>query len=366
MATRAFDTLVIKHPDKIASELGKLPELHRSTLARGRQIIRLLALLHDVGHPAFSHAAESALPVSVKGHEDVSAFVIENVLGDLLKSMYFTEAPALLVKLMEKKPEVTFLRQFVVSEMDMDRTDYLRRDSLHCGVDYGHFDFHRLIEAMTVIENPETKQVQIGLERGGEHIFEALILARYQMNTQVYFHRLRRIYDHYLTEFMKSWGPENYKTPEDILSFDDMDLLVLMKREAEHDGPRRELARRISKRDHHRMVYESGDSADIFKVRRAKHVISELKATFPDVDLVADFAETSIHKQMVATDEREDPSSDPLYVANRDGSNPKMISLESSIIQKIPKRFRNVRVYAASANRDLSVIRDVIYKQMNG
>ena len=86
----------------------------------------------------------------------------------------FLQLTGLLVKLMQKKPEVTFLRQFVVSEIDMDR-HVLARDSLHCGVDYGHFDFHRLIEALTVIENPESKQIHIGLERGGEHVFELLI-----------------------------------------------------------------------------------------------------------------------------------------------------------------------------------------------
>jgi HD superfamily phosphohydrolase len=162
MATRAFDALMTKHEDKIAMELSKLPELQSDVLTRGRQVVRMLALLHDIGHPAFSHAAESALPPPLEGHEQVSIYAIKNVLGPMLDERFFQGMSDLLVKLMEKKPEVTFLRQFVVSEIDMDRTDYLRRDSLHCGVDYGHFDFHRLIEALTVIENPESKQLQIG------------------------------------------------------------------------------------------------------------------------------------------------------------------------------------------------------------
>jgi HD superfamily phosphohydrolase len=100
------------------------------------------------------------------------------------------------------------------------------------------------------------------LEAGGEHIFEALILARYQMNTQVYFHRIRRIYDKYLTEFMTSWGKEHYKTTDEVLQYDDMDLLVEMKAEAKKDGPRSQVARRIIERDHHQQIFETGDSAN--------------------------------------------------------------------------------------------------------
>jgi HD superfamily phosphohydrolase len=362
MATRAFDALVAKHEKKITEELSRLHELQNQVLARSRQVVRMLALLHDIGHPAFSHAAESALPL--KDHEEVSIFIIKNVLGHLLDERFFAGMSELLVKLMQKKPEVTFLRQFVVSEIDMDRTDYLRRDSLHCGVDYGHFDFLRLIEALTVIENPESKQIQIGLERGGEHIFEALILARYQMNTQVYFHRIRRIYDRYLTSYMTDWGKEKYKKPEDILEFDDLELLVQMKVESKTDCPRRELARRIIERDHHRVIYETGDSADVLKMRKTKIAFENLKADFPDVDLIIDVGETSIHKQIVPSDDKEDSAWDPLYVADRNGDHPEAIGLESRILGVIPKRFRNIRVFAASVTRDLTEVKTSMYQQM--
>lgn len=364
MATRAFDALSLKHEPKIVDELSKLPELQTDVLARGRQIVRMLALLHDIGHPAFSHAAESALPL--KDHEAVSIHVISKVLGPLLDELFFDGMADLLVRLMEKRPEVTFLRQFVVSEIDMDRTDYLRRDSLHCGVDYGHFDFLRLIEALTVLENPETKQLQIGLERGGEHIFEALILARYQMNTQVYFHRIRRIYDFYLTEYMKSWAKENYRTPEDILDYDDMDLLTRMKTEAKTDGERSELARRIIERNHHKLVYETGDSADVLKMKRTKTAFQAVKAEFPDVDLIIDVGETSIHKQIVPSDDKDDADWDPLYLADKDGAAPKPIGAESRLLSVIPKRFRNVRVFASSSADNLSEVKHAMDQRMVG
>jgi HD superfamily phosphohydrolase len=364
MATRAFDALSTKHPKEISDELAKLPELQDRPLIKGRQVVRMLALLHDIGHPAFSHAAEAALPV--RDHEQVSIYVIQDILGEHLNERFFPGMSNLLVRLMEKKPEVTFLRQFVVSEIDMDRTDYLRRDSLHCGVDYGHFDFHRLIEALTVIVNPETKQIQIGLEPGGEHVFEALILARYQMSTQVYFHRIRRIYDKYLTEFMTSWGKEHYKVIEDILKYDDMDLLVEMKAESAKDGPRSKVARRIIERDHHREVYETGDSANVLVMRKAKVAFENLKAEFPNADLIIDNdGAASIHKQLVASDNEEDSGWDPIYVVKR-GAPPKPIGEVSKILSVIPKKFRNVRVFASSPTDNLSEIAAAMNRQMAG
>ena len=327
--------------------------------------MRLLGLLHDVGHAAFSHAAESVLPPGVETHEDVTIFVMSSILRPLLEDRFFIGVTDLLVKLMQKKPEVTFLRQFVVSEMGMDRTDYLRRDSMHCGVDYGYFDLNRMIEALTVLSNPESGQIQIGLERGGEHIFEALILARYQMNTQVYLHRLRRIYDKYLIAYMSEVGALIYQEPADIQNYDDMDLLVRMKHDAKQDSPAGLVARRIVNRDHHKMLYETGDSADLFKARTARQVFQKISADYPQVDFITDFAETSIHKQIIPSDEKEDPSSDPLYVADRDGGNPRMISLESSILQKIPKRFRNIRIYAATETQDLGQIKTIILNEMS-
>lgn len=203
LATQAFDLLTLRHEERLESELKEVPELSEDTLKKARQIIRLMAMLHDVGHPAFSHAAESTIPGG--GHEGLSIHIMANLLGAEIDQVFFEGASALLVRLMEKSQELTFLREFVASQMDMDRTDYLHRDSLHCGVDYGVFDSGRLIESLTVIENPDSGRLQLAIQRGGEHTFEALILARYQMNTQVYLHRIRRIYDYYLTEY-RSFG----------------------------------------------------------------------------------------------------------------------------------------------------------------
>jgi HD superfamily phosphohydrolase len=347
LATQAFDLLTLRHEERLKEELVQIPELSEETMQKARQIIRLMGLLHDIGHPAFSHAAESTIPGG--DHEKLSVHVIANVLGQEIDRTFFEGAAALLLRLMNKSQELAFIREFVASQMDMDRTDYLRRDSFHCGVDYGVFDSRRLIESITVIENPDSGQLQLAIHRGGEHTFEALILARYQMNTQVYLHRIRRIYDHYLTEFMKLWGSEHHKTFEDVLRHDDTSVLMEIRRDAGTDGPTSAWARRIVERNHHRLILGTGDYADEHRLKRMGRVNRKLREEFSDVDFFLDDAAHSIHKLTVPGE--QDPQED-LYIVEKSGRL-KLLSEDSAIIEKIPKRVRTVRIFADAKDETL-------------
>ena len=92
-----------------------------------------------------------------------------------------------------------------------DRMDYLLRDSHHIGVAYGRFDHYRLIDtlrilpARDIVGAEEAGTPVLGLEEGGQQSAEALLLARYFMYSQVYFHPVRRIYDIHLMEFLREW-----------------------------------------------------------------------------------------------------------------------------------------------------------------
>ena len=353
LATQAFDLLAIRHQERLQAELKQVPELTEDTLSKARQAIRLMALLHDVGHPAFSHAAEKTIPG--RDHEKLPVHIIGNLLGEKLDKVFFQGASTLLVRLMEKSQELTFLREFVAGQMDMDRTDYLRRDSLHCGVDYGVFDSRRLLESLTVIDNPDSGRLQLAMSRGGEHTFEALILARYQMNTQVYFHRIRRIYDYYLTEYMKLWGVENHRTFEDVLDHDDVSVMMEIRKDAKVTNERSEWARRIQQRDHHRIVLETGDYADQAMLKTFKRVHRQLKSDFTDVDFILDDAAHDIHKLSVPGDQ-ENGKVEDLYIVDK-GNRPRVLAQESAIIAKIPKRVRTVRIFADAKGARLEEVR---------
>jgi len=354
LATQVFDHLVQYHHPEMEKDLGQVPELSDKPIAKARQLVRLLALLHDVGHPAFAHAGEKGIPG--KDHEKVSIHVIAKVLNGLLDEQFFPGTSAVLVRLMEKSPELAFLAQLVSGEVDVDRADYLLRDSLHCGVSYGLYDSAKLVESLTLVEDPDSGRLQLAFDRGGEHTFEALILARYQMNTQVYFHKIRRIYDHYLEEYCSSWGAENYKSLDDVLQHDDMSVMMEIRKDAKVDGPRQKWAKRITERRHHRVVHETGDNADHAKLQRAKRILTRLEESFPSVDFYLDDSPVSIYKLSIPG-EQEAPQVQHLYIKERNG-NLTLLAHESAIISKIPKRVRTVRIFADGEESTLKDVRE--------
>ena len=81
--------------------------------------------------------------------------------------------------------------------------DYLLRDSLFCGVRYGTFDLERLLDTMLPIEDPETGEWGVGVEEGGVHAVEALVMARYYMFTQVYFNVTGKALELHLNEWLE-------------------------------------------------------------------------------------------------------------------------------------------------------------------
>ncbi len=257
---------------------------------------------------------------------------------------------------MEKSPELAFLSQLVSGEVDADRADYLLRDSLHCGVSYGLYDSAKLVESLTLVEDPDSGRLQLAFNRGGEHTFEALILARYQMNTQVYFHKIRRIYDHYLEEYCGLWGPENYKNLDDVLQHDNMSVMMEIRRDANQEGPRQKWAQRITERRHHRVVHETGDNADHALLQRARRILAKLQESFPGTDFYLDDSPVSIYKLSIRG-EQEEPMVQHLYIKERNG-NLTVLAHESAIISKIPKRVRTVRIFADGEESTLKQIRE--------
>jgi HD superfamily phosphohydrolase len=357
MAGQMFEVLQERHAERIECNLKEVPELAEDTLAKARQLVRLMGLLHDVGHPAFAHAGEAGIPA--KDHEEVSIYAMEHVLGAVLDSTFFPGVSALLVRLMSKKyPALAFLSQIVSGEMDADRADYLLRDSWHCGVRYGVYDWDRLLESLTLVDDPDTGRLVIALERGGEHTFEAMILARYQMSTQVYFHKIRRIYDHYLAEYNKLWGPENYHSIEDVLHHDDLSVFEQIRTDAAGDSPRTRWARRIVHRDHHRVIYETSDSADHNDLQVARRLLNAIREKFTDVDLLLDDSPLTIYKLSIPGDQ-EEQKVEHLYVLERNGK-PKPLTYQSAIISKVPKRVRTVRIFADARDGLLGNIRNEV------
>src|SRR6266850_400935 len=112
---RAFEVVVRKHRKLVEDELHRISGLEKDALPRARQILRLSALLHDVGHPAFSHAAEKYIPGG--DHEKLSLHVVQSVLGEIINTVFFDGATDLMARIHEKSKDTGFLRQFISGEM---------------------------------------------------------------------------------------------------------------------------------------------------------------------------------------------------------------------------------------------------------
>lgn len=221
---------------------------------------------------------------------------------------------------------------------------------------YGVFDSARLVESLTLVKDPDSGRLQLALDRGGEHTFEALILARYQMNTQVYLHKIRRIYDHYLEEYSKLWGPENYRSVEDVPRHDDLSVMMEIRRDAVANGPRQPWAKRIIERRHHRVVHETGDNADHARLQRSKRIFKQLQERYSTVDFYLDDSPVPIYNLSIPG-EQEAPKVQDLYIKERNG-NLTLLAHESAIISKIPKRVRTVRIFADVDENRLTEIRE--------
>ncbi|MCZ2355911.1 MAG: HD domain-containing protein [Bacteroidia bacterium] len=134
-------------------------------------------LLHDLGHPPFSHALERVLLPHFH-HEELSKALIQN-----LNNHYFNQELTLALQIFSKQYSRPFLHQLVSSQLDMDRMDYLMRDSFFTGVSEGIVGTERIIKTLTVVNE------QLVVEEKGIYSVEKFIIARRLMYWQVYLHK---------------------------------------------------------------------------------------------------------------------------------------------------------------------------------
>ena len=148
---------------------------HEITSDEERAVL-IAILLHDIGHGPFSHALEYDI-VNGVSHEDISSFFIERL------SKEFDGELDLALLIFQNKYNKPFLHQLVSSQLDMDRLDYLNRDSFYTGVSEGIIGSERIIEMLNVHEG------NLVLEEKGIYSVEKFIVARRLMYWQVYLHK---------------------------------------------------------------------------------------------------------------------------------------------------------------------------------
>jgi hypothetical protein len=245
-------------------------------------------LLHDIGHGPFSHALEQSI-ISGLTHEDLSVMLMNNLNAE------FNGKLDLALAIFNNTYPKRFLHQLVSGQLDMDRMDYLMRDSFYAGVAEGTIGTERIIKMLNVAED------QLVVEAKGIYSIEKFLIARRLMYWQVYFHKtviaaenlllqlLRRakaiastgksLYatsslSYFLKNSIRSEDIEGYGSEilENFIRLDDDDIMVSAKSWSEHEDPllsllSRNLIRRILPRV--RISDEPFDESRMNELRRS-------------------------------------------------------------------------------------------------
>jgi HD superfamily phosphohydrolase len=347
MASMLYDGIVQRSRDILQSELGYTEQ----GLARHRALVPLTTLLHDVGHAPFSHAAEELLPIRDPStgeryqHEHYSAEIVRRYFSDVIQNHLlntncgFTAEDV--TNLLEGKPEAgnaLYWRDLISGQLDADRMDYLLRDSLHCGVGYGRYDWQRIAHTVTAVSGRE-RGLRIGVTEGGWHAAEGLIVARYFMFTQVYFHKTRVIYDHHLQNALTAlisgghFAPPAAEALDEYLAWDDWRVLGLLA-----SGGGGEHGRRLASRDHFREIARTPESPSPDDLAR----LDEWRTALGDLLAAEIPAEKSWYKM---------GSADVQVLAEAPTSEAKPLSTYSSVVRSM-QPIEQVRLYARPEHRE--------------
>ncbi len=236
--------------------------------------VKAAILLHDIGHGPFSHALEHML-VQGAHHEQLSLRIMHRMNEELGGEL------SLAIRIFTDQYHKPFLHQLISGQLDVDRMDYLSRDSFYSGVSEGVIGYDRILKMLVVHEG------QLMVEEKGIYSVEKFLVARRQMYWQVYLHktvlaaekmlvkileRVREIYTATDTQlitlseldfFLGSFNGEmNAAALEKFCAIDDHDVMHAIKRWSKHPDPILSL---LCHRFLNRQLYKARIQADPFE-----------------------------------------------------------------------------------------------------
>jgi HD superfamily phosphohydrolase len=323
------------------------------------QILRLIALTHDLGHAPFSHASEAVLPDKLK-HEDFTEKIIKETciadyiykIGKECRSITDHDITPELIcdiymgRVAGDNSEFVFLKSFMDSELDCDKMDYLIRDSLYCGVNYGKYDVERLISCLTVYLE-DNFPPRLAIEKGGIQAFEEFVLARYFMFVQVYFHRTRRYFDIIFSQALREILPSGTypASVEEYLNWDDHRVIQLMKENVET----LDYCNSIINRTIFPCVLETKPHPQSGDIRYFNSQMKQLINHFGKDCFIEDYSADKIPHKIPQKVELDDETA--IVIVDKKTNEVSTISDESYIISNLTERINIKRLYAIKEKR---------------
>lgn len=195
--TRLMHSLGVLHAMQLAAEQFSRTR-QETEFSIARPALLAAAVAHDVGHGPFSHLFEPCLDID---HEEWSKKIILDPESELYKALAACDGslPQAVADLIDpdNRNRPPWQKYLISSQLDMDRLDYLRRDSLFTGAGYGHFDWYRLISTMELIGDTPNEW-EIVWSAKAKFAIEEYIFARFYMYQNVYLHKTTRGFEQML------------------------------------------------------------------------------------------------------------------------------------------------------------------------
>jgi HD superfamily phosphohydrolase len=225
--TRFEHSIGVMH---LAGKLTENPNLSQLLSKEEIQTVRMAALLHDVGHGPFSHVFEHLLVKFLnKTHEDITQWIVQKseLYNTISEQGYDPNKVGKLAVGELRRPGKAFMDQIIQSAVDVDKLDFVVRDTYHTGAEYGYVDIFRLIHMLDILgEN-------LAVDVGALSALESFVLARLESFRSIYFHRVGRAAQIMLATAMEEAKDEvgliDFDSPEDYLALDDYTVWTMLK-----------------------------------------------------------------------------------------------------------------------------------------
>ncbi len=329
--------------------MGKaLDELKTKNISFTREeclAARLAILLHDVGHGPFSHALEHSLVAGIT-HEHISRMIMQH-LNQETDGLLDTA-----IQIFEHSYPKKYLHQLVSSQLDVDRMDYLNRDSFYTGVSEGVIGYDRILQMLTVQDD------ELMVEEKGMHSVEKFIIARRLMYWQVYLHKTVLGSEHLLINILKRAkelardGAILFATPalqhflysritaedfredpvhlEQFCRMDDTDVLISIKIWQDHPDPvLSKLCRMLIRRELYKVAFSPEPQETILAAKK-EEVMRQLNISENEAAYFA-FTGVTSNNTYDTTDER-------ILIAMKDGMVSDISDIENTLVNQTTAR----------------------------